>query len=71
MKKSIKFLANILMVLVFCSFVPYGEYSSPKYPSEGYVGVSTTGDYAMLGVAGYTGDGAYHEDNIRDYESGI
>lgn len=70
MKKIVKFMLCTLMVLALCSFVaPSG--TGPAYPSEGYVGVSTTGDYAMLGVAAYTGDGVYYEDNIRDHESGI
>ena len=70
MKKIVKFMLCTLMVLALCSFVaPSG--TGPIYPAEGYVGVSTTGDYTMLGVAGYTGDGVYYEDNIRDHESGI
>lgn len=70
MKKIVKFMLCTLMVLALCSFVvPSG--TGPTYPSEGYGGVSTTGDYAMLGVAAYTGDGVYYEDNIRDRESGI
>lgn len=70
MKKIVKFILSTLMVLTLCSFVVPSGNSYPQYPTDGYVAPVTV-DYAMLGVAAYTGDGVRYEDNIRDHESGI
>lgn len=69
------------VAFTLCSYAPSypgteyggGMHTAPAYEQQTYspYGEIYTGTYTPLGVSGYTGDGTYYEDGIRDRESGI